>query len=147
METFNIPKYSTVIYRLNPETRYFAQTLVEVAETPITRLPAEMRQAPAKAGNIIPNASLLMLSRKCNKGNYKFITGLQQTLRPDWYVGNDYEYYRGKKVLSLILFQFRDEGREVAVHYFHRYDKHTSIARLQFANNVIPLIAKEGYEP
>jgi hypothetical protein len=138
-----LPKYSKVLYRLNRETKYFLQTAIEAQQTPINRLPLEMRLAPAKAGNVTPNASRLLLSREVTKGGkYRFITGIQQTLHSDWFLGNDYEYCNGVKKISLILFHFIDEGEGLEVYYFHRYDKPNSGYRLQFANGVIPNLQK-----
>jgi hypothetical protein len=143
MGTFNIPKYSKVTYQLNPETKYFLQTEIEAQETPINRLPLEMRLAPAGAANVKINASKVLLSKEHNKGKYTFITGLQDTVYNNWYLGNDYEYYRGEKVLSIILFHFINET-VIEVYYFHRYDKKNTFHRLQFVNSIIPEIKEIG---
>ena len=66
MQPFILPKYSKVLYHLQPETKYFIQTGIEAQETPINRLPLELRLAPAKALNVAPNAAQLLLSRECN---------------------------------------------------------------------------------
>jgi hypothetical protein len=143
MESFNIPKYSKVIYRQNPETKYFLRTEIEAQETPINRLPLEMRLAPAGAANVKINASKVLLSKEHNKGKYNFITGLQETVYKNWFLGNDYEYYRGSKVLSIILFHFIN-ATDLAVYYFHRYDKKNTFHRLQFVNAIIPEIKEIG---
>jgi hypothetical protein len=144
METFNLPKYSKVIYRLNPETKYFIQTEIEAQETPINRLPLEMRLAPAGAANVKINAAKVLLSKEHNKGKYQFITGLQPTVFENWYLGNDYEYYRGVKVLSIVLFHFTSNETEIEVYYFHRYDKKNTFYRLHFVNAIIPEIKEIG---
>jgi hypothetical protein len=141
METFNLPKFSRVIYRLNPETKYFLQSEIEAQETPINRLPLELRLAPAGAANVKINATKVLLSKEHDKGKYKFITGLQPTSFENWFLGNDYEYYRGEKLISIILFHFSDET-ELEVYYFHRYDKKNTFYRLQFANSIIPEITE-----
>jgi hypothetical protein len=138
MEKSILPKYSKVIYRFNEETKYYLQSEIEVKETLINRLPKEIRLASAKAGNVTPNASRLLLSRECNNGRYQFFTGLQETCFTDWHLGNDYEYYIGQKIISIILFHFLNDGKKLEVYYFHHYDKPNSIYRVRFANAIIP---------
>lgn len=143
MNTFNLPKYSKVIYCLNPEAKYFLQSEIEVQETPLNRLPLEMRLAPAGAANVKPNASKVLLSKDCIKGRYSFITGLQSTLFDGWYLGNDYEYYRGQKVISMILFHFTKADTRLELYYFHKYDKNNTFYRLRFANDIIPRLKSQ----
>ena len=99
-----------------------------------------MRVAPIGAANVKPNASRLLLSKECNKGKYSFITGVQNTLYENWYLGNDYEYQNGLKVISIIIFHFTNDDNELQVYYFHRYDKLNTAYRLQFANKIIPVL-------
>jgi len=141
-----LPKYSKVIYTFNPERRYFIQTKIECQETPLNRLPLELRIAPAGAGNVKVNVSKLILSKECNKGKHKFITGIQETSFAGWFLGNDYEYYKGVKIVSIILFQFRNNDRELQVYYFHKYDKPNTFYRLQFANSIIPILNLKNAE-
>lgn len=134
----SLPKYSKVIYTCNAETKYYIQKESERQETPVKRLPIEMRLAPAGAANVKVNAAKVLLSKDCKNGKYAFITGIQSTWYQDWFVGNDYEFYRGKKVLSLLLFRFANDSNEMEVYYFHQFDKPNSYFRLQFANGAIP---------
>lgn len=138
----SLPKYSKVIYAFSPETKYYIQKEIERQETPIKRLPIEMRLAPAGAENVKVNAAKVLLSKECKNGKYAFITGIQSTWFQDWFVGNDYEFYKGKKVLSLLLFRFVDDDTLI-VYYFHQFDKPNSYFRLQFANGAIPHLANK----
>ncbi len=138
--TFNLPKYSKVIYNLNPETRYYTQTEIKRQETPLKRLPLQIRVAPIGAANVKLNASKMLLSKGCNNGKYTFITGIQNTDYENWFLGNDYEFQNGKKVLSIIVFHFANNKNELQVYYFHRYDKPNTAYRLQFANKIIPVL-------
>lgn len=145
METFNLPKYSKVIYSLNPESKYYTKTQIEAQETPINRLPLELRLAPVGAAQIKPNADTMLLSRLVN-GKYSFRTGLQQTLFKEWQLGNDYEFYKGQKVISLLLIRFRDSRSTMEVYYFYRYDKPRTDLRMWFANGIIPHLLKRSTE-
>lgn len=134
----SLPKYSKVIYAFYPETKYYTQKEIERQETPLNRLPVQMRLAPAGAANVKVNAAKVLLSKECKNGKYAFITGIQSTWYDGWFVGNDYEFYKGRKVLSLLLFHFADDNNEMEVFYFHQYDKPNSFLRLQYANGIIP---------
>ena len=139
METFNLPKYSKVLYQLQPGGVYYVQTAIEAQETSLERLPKEMRLAPTGAAQIKPNADKMLLDRP-EKSKHKFRTGIQQTNYTGWYLGNDYEYYRGEKVISIILFHFTSHDTAIEVYYFYRYDKANSFYRMQFAHNAIPYL-------
>jgi hypothetical protein len=138
--TFILPKYSQVIYGLNHETKYYTQTEIKRQETPLKRLPLQIRVAPIGAANVKPNASKLLLSKECSKGKYSFITGVQNTLFENWFLGNDYEYLYGQKIISIIVFHFANNENELHVYYFHRYDKPNTSYRMQFANKIIPVL-------
>jgi hypothetical protein len=142
MQTYILPKYSKVIYRFNSETKHFVQSEIEVQETPINRIPMELRLAPVGASQIRPNADKMLLSRLVN-GKYSFRTGLQETDFETWYLGNDFEYYRGSKVISIILVQFVNDT-QMELYYFHRYDKNNTFYRRQFANNAIIQLIKRA---
>src|SRR5688572_19701579 len=128
-----IPKYSKVIYLLNSRTGYFFQSSIKCQETSIKRLPLELRIEPAGAAKIKQNASTLLLSKERIKGRYKFITGIQRTKFTGWFLGNDYEYYKGQKVVSIMLFHFTDNKTVLQVFYFYRFDKPNTLHRLRFA--------------
>ena len=135
-----LPKYSTAIYAFNPQTRYFSKSRIECQETPLNRLPLELRIAPAGAANVKVNACKLLLSKERINRKYKFITGIQETQFVNWFLGNDCEYCRGTKILSIILFRFVDNDCELHVYYFHKYDRPNTMYRLQFANSIIPVL-------
>ncbi len=135
-----LPKYSKVIYSLNPDGIYFTQSEIERQETPINRLPLELRIAPAGASNVKPNATKVLLSRECKNGKYKFITGIQDTSIKNWYLGNDYEFYRSQKIISIILFRFIENNTKIEVYYFHQFDKRNTFYRMEFAHSIIPLL-------
>ena len=137
IQAFTLAKHSKVIYRPQPTGSYYAQTAIEAKQTPIDRLPQELRIAPTGAERIRLNADTMLLDRPV-KGKHKFRTGLQPTLFKNWYVGNDFEYYRGEKKLSLILAHLVGGGTSIEIYYFHRYDLHNTFYRMQYANRAIP---------
>lgn len=144
--TFNLPQYKPVTYRKNPETGYYTKTIEQPLKTSVMRLPYELRVTPTQAEKIKCNARDLIISReKTKKGSYKFVTGLQDTNYKNWYVGNDYEFINGVKVLSTVVFHFMWDNSCLTVYYFSRFDKENTALRLRFVNTAIPhIINSEG---
>jgi hypothetical protein len=138
-----LPKYSKLIYRLSSESRYFIQSEIDRQETPINRLPKELRLAPTGAAQIKTNATQMLLDRPL-KGKHSFRTGIQETFFTDWYLGNDFERAGSGKKISVILFHFIKAGAAIEVYYFYHYDKPNTFHRLQFANSIIPYLTTPG---
>ncbi len=136
---FNLPQYKPVYYTLNPQSGYYTKSLQQPLKTPVMRLPYELRVTPTQLEKIKTNAKELIVSREKTKaGNYKFFTGIQQTNFKNWYLGNDFEKLNGLKVISIILFHFKNDNSELTVYYFSRFDKGNTSLRLAFANSIIP---------
>lgn len=141
VKTFNLAGHRTVFYALNPETGYYTKSEKQPEKSPVMRLPYELKFAITRADKIKCNAKQIIHSRLLTKtGQYLFFTGLQETGFQDWYLGNDYEYKSGKKVLSIILFHFRNDNSQLTVYYFPKYDKPNTGLRLKFARLAIPTL-------
>ena len=139
---FNLPQYKTVFYRTNLQTGYYTKTDAQPFKTPVMRLPYELKVTPTQSENIKCNAKELIVSReKTKKGNYRFITGIQQTNFRNWYLGNDYQIIKGVKIISIILFCFSEENSQLTVYYFSQFDKGNTTERLMFSNAVIPYLS------
>lgn len=136
---FNLAKYRTVYYGFNPETGYYTKSEKQAEKTPLMRLPYELKFAVTRAEKIKCHAKQVIHSRQMTKsGSYYFITGLQETGLQNWYLGNDYEYKDGKKVISIVLFHFSEDNSRLTVYYFRHYDKPNTGLRLRFVRSVIP---------
>jgi hypothetical protein len=141
VKTFNLAGHRTVFYAFNPETGYYTKSEKQPEKSPVMRLPYELKFAITRADKIKCNAKQIIHSRLLTKtGQYLFFTGLQETGFQDWYLGNDYEYKSGKKVISIVLFHFMNDNSQLAVYYFPKYDKPNTGLRLMFAKKAIPLI-------
>lgn len=140
-KTFNLAGHRTVFYAFNPETGYYTKSEKQPEKSPVMRLPYELKFAITRADKIKCNAKQIIHSRLLTKaGQYLFFTGLQESGFQDWYLGNDYEYKSGKKVLSIILFHFRNDNSQLTVYYFPKYDKPNTSLRLKFARLAIPTL-------
>lgn len=144
---FNLPHFKAINYRFNPETGYYTKTEKQGLESTLMRLPFQLKIARTQADKIKSNAPKVIFSRELTKtGSYKFFTGLQSTPLPEWFIGNDYEYIKGKKVTSLILFNMTEGNSQLTIFYFRRYDKLTHRDRIEFAKKVIPFLISESLE-
>ena len=140
-KSFNLPHYKTVVYDFNAATGYYTKSNKQPEKTAIMRLPYELRRTPTQSEKIKCNANELLVSReKSKKENYKFITGIQTTLFKNWYLGNDFQMLLGQKVISIILFHFKDDNSRLELYYFSKYDKGSTDLRLRFANQSIPYL-------
>jgi len=62
-----------------------------------------------------------------------FYTGLRQLPVEGCYVGNDYEQRNGRKVLSLVLFQFSADHAELTLYYFNGFYRADAEDRSRYA--------------
>lgn len=141
VKTFNLAGHRTVFYALNPETGYYTKSEKQPEKSPLMRLSYELKFAITRAEKIKCNAKQIIHSRLLTKtGQFMFFTGLQNTGFENWFLGNDYEYKSGKKVISIVLFHFSYDNSQLTVYYFPNYDKPNTGLRLKFAKLVIPTL-------
>lgn len=141
------PTFKAVYYTNNPETGYFSKTEKQPEKTPVMRLPYELRVEPTQLHQIKCNAKTIIRGKerfKNKSGSFKFFTGLQETQFKDWFLGNDYEFILGKKVLSLVLFHFSNENDYLNVYYFSRYYIKQISKRQEFINVIVPQIKNKN---
>ena len=62
-----------------------------------------------------------------------FYTGLRTLPVEGWFIGNDYEQRKGKKVLSLVLFQFSANHAELTLYYFNGFYRADAEDRSRYA--------------
>lgn len=135
------PIFKVVYYTNNPETGYFTKSEKQAEKTPVMRLPFQLKVEPTQLHQIKCNAKTIIRGKekyKTTNGNFKFFTGLQETDFKLWFLGNDYEYVKGQKVLSLVLFHFSNENDCLNVYYFSRFYKEQSAMRMEFVNSIVP---------
>lgn len=140
-----LPQYKAVYYANNPQTGYYLKTDIQPDKTAVMRLPYELKVEPSQVHKIKCNASEIIRGKEKRKnGSFKFFTGLQTTNFNQWYCGNDYEFSKGEKILSLCLFHFSTDGR-LTVFYFSRYYKEGREQREKLVNGIIPQLIKKHF--
>ncbi len=143
MKNSTKPHFKVVYYTNNPETGYFTKNVKQAEKTSVMRLPYQLKVEKTQLTQIKCNAERIIRGKekyKTNSNNYKFFTGLQETEFSNWFLGNDYEFIRGEKVLSLVLFHFSNENEILSVYYFGRYFIEQSAKRRQFVKQIITQI-------
>lgn len=134
MESFNSPDYKVVQYALNPESGRYEKRPTKIS---FNKLPFELKVEPTQDKRIkAQGAETVITGRFVNKKR-EFFSGLRQTGKSGWYYGNDYEFVKGQKVNSLVIFGFSQEDAELTVYYFNRYYKQSASERESFVNQFI----------
>jgi hypothetical protein len=142
----NLPAYKIVFYGNNPQTGYFTKREQQPEKTPVMRLPYELRVEPAQVHQIKVNAKDIIRSRETFKnGQFKFLTGLQDTNFKQWFSGNDYEILKGEKVKTLCLFHFSNDNSRLTVFYFSRFYIDNPDARWRLINDAIPALLERHF--
>ena len=142
----NLPQYKTVFYTNDLKTGYYAKTGSLPPKTAVMRLPYELKVEPTQLHQIKCNAlEIIRGKEKFKMGSFKFFTGLQETNFKQWFSGNDYEFSRGQKILSLCLFHFSADYSRLTVFYFGRFYIEKREARDRFIDAVIPSLIKRHF--
>lgn len=134
MNNVHSPDFKVVAYRMNAETgRYQKQP----AKMTFQKLPYELKIEPTQEPRLrAQGAATIITGRFVNKKR-EFFSGLRPTGQPDWYAGDDFEYVKGNKVNSLVLFKFAANDELLTIFYFNRYYKQSPTDREAFINHFI----------
>lgn len=140
----NLPDYKAAFYANDPQTGYYTKTAEQPEKTPVMRLPYQLKVEPTQLHQIKCNALQIIRGKEKSKnGGFKFFTGLQDTGFKQWYAGNDYEFSKGQKKLSLCLFHFTMNNNRLTVFYFGRFYIDNPTARERFINDITPWLIKQ----
>jgi hypothetical protein len=119
---------------MNPKTGRYEK---EPSKVNFMKLPYELKVEETQDQRIkAQGAQNIITGRFVNKKR-EFFSGLRGTAFKHWYHGNDYEFVRGEKVNSLVLFRFSEQDEFLTVYYFNRYYKQSIEQRLELVNSFI----------
>jgi len=134
MGLLNLPDYKVLQYTMNPATGRYEKVPTKIA---INKLPFELKVESTQDPKIqAQRAEEVITGRFVNKKR-EFLTGLRRTMLPGWYYGNDYEFVKGQKVNSLVIFSFSDDDAALTIYYFNRFYKLSADERESFVNAFI----------
>ncbi len=132
---FNSIEYKTSIYKLNNETCKYEKQPTFV---PFEKLPFELKIETTREPNIKRNGATEIITGRIKGGKRLFFTGLIPVGRwENWFLGNDYQFTNGKKKNSLVIFNTRDNNRELVVYYFNSFYKDNPAERIRFVSDFI----------
>ena len=134
MESFNFPTFKTVTYLLNPQTGYYEKQPLKIA---FNKLPFELKVEETQEEKIRKQGANEILRGRVKNGRYQFFTGLIPLVDEVAYIGNDYEFEKGKKFNSLIIAKFSEQNSKLVVYYFNRYYIDNRETLLKFAYQFI----------
>ena len=134
-----IPDYKTVRFLRNVTTNYYEKQpdLIQ-----FTKLPDELKVEETHDPTIRRNGAEQVIHGRIRNKKYLFFTGLiPSPTRERWYFGNHCKFSNGNKELSLILFWFSSDFRELRVYFFNGYNRYPCERELflgEFINMVKP---------
>lgn len=132
-----LPEHKELKYKFNSETRYYEQTNAPLS---FTKVPFDLKVEETQRKDIIK--SNYIIRSRIKNGKHKFFTGLKPTGYKNQYYGDHYEYVKGKKKNSFIIFQFSDNKRELTVYFFNHFTLYPK-ERLKFITNFMISLNKK----
>lgn len=129
---FKFPECKTVCYLLSPQTgRYEKQPM----RIPFNKLPHELKIEPTQKDFLKQQGANEIITGRIKNGKREFFTGLVPIFNSTiWYYGNDFEFVKGQKKLSLIVFEFSIDNSRLTVYYFNHFYKDSREQRIEFVN-------------
>lgn len=134
MESFNSPDYKVVQYALNPESGRYEKRPTKIS---FNKLPFELKVEPTQDKRIKAQGAETVITGRFVKKKREFFSGLRPTAKPGCFYGNDYEFVKGQKINSLVVFSFSDDDAQLTVYYFNRFYKQSASDREAFVNSFI----------
>ncbi len=125
---FNFPKYHTIEYKNNPLTGRFEKLPNIIA---FNKLPYDLKVEPTQKEFLIQQGANTIITGRINKGQREFFSGLIPLNNYSFY-GNDYEFIKGVKKLSLIIFVFSSDSAKLTIYFFNQFYKDNRAERINF---------------
>ena len=114
--TGHTPEAQKHLYKLNEATGYYNK---ESGPIGFNKLPFDLKVEKTQKRQQIK--SELIIQSRIKEGKRRFFTGLLPTRFKNWYFGDHFEYIRGTKRNSFILFQFAQDQQRIKIYFFNHY--------------------------
>ncbi len=130
---FNFVHYKEVKYKLNSETGYYQK---EPDKIPFLKLPSDLKiEKTVKEFLKQQGANEIITGRIKNKERL-FFTGLIP-IQNNFFEGDNYEFIKGVKKKSLIVFEFSESNEFLTLNYFNHFYKENKEERFKFVLSFI----------
>jgi len=123
MATLKIPEFRKVIYNLNTSTGYYEK---QPERIPFNKMPFELKVEETQERKIKQNGANEIIRGRIKNNKYLFFTGLIPTKFENLYKGDHYEFIKGQKRNSLVLFHFSIDNRLLTVFFFNYFTVYPS---------------------
>ena len=110
------PEAQKHLYKLNEATGYYVK---QSGPLGFNKLPFDLKVEKTQKQQQIK--SDLIIRGRIKDGKYSFFTGLLPTGFKNWYYGDHFEFIRGTKKKSFILFQFAQDQQRIRIYFFNHY--------------------------
>lgn len=119
-----IGEFKTVRFLRDAKTNYY-QKQPDLVQ--FDKLPDELKVEETHDLKIRNNGAGTIIRGRIQNKKYSFFTGLiPSPTRERWYFGNHCTFRNGNKSISLILFWFSSDFKELQVYYFNGYNIYPS---------------------
>lgn len=114
-----IADFKIVRFTRNVDTNYYEK---QPDLVPFTKIPNELKVEDTQDPIIKKNGAGQVIHGRIKNGKYLFFTGLiPSSIHERWFFGNHCSYTKGNKKISLILFFFSPDYREMTLYFFNGY--------------------------
>ncbi len=128
---FNSPDYKGIRYILNQVSGRYEKQPTKIA---FQKLPFDLKVEPTQDPRIKAQGAEMVITGRFKNKKREFFSGLRPAGKPGWFYGNDYEFVKGQKINSLVIFSFSDDDAQLTVYYFNRFYKQSASDRETFVN-------------
>lgn len=118
-----IPDFKCIRYKKSAASTYYQKQPDLVS---FKKMPEELTVEETHDPNIKRNGAGQVIRGRIHAGKYLFFTGLIPSNNMYWYIGNHCEFLKGNKKISLILFYFSSDFRELTVYFFNGFSLYPS---------------------
>lgn len=123
-------KYHRITFDLDIESGWYIR---RPAPIHFAKVPGKLKVEGTQVERFKDQGADTIITGPMRENRRTFYTGLRQLPVDRCYIGNDYEQRNGRKVLSLVLFQFSADNAGLTLYYFHGYYKEDREIREQYA--------------
>ena len=108
------------------------------------KVPGKLKIERTQLDRFRQQGAEMMIVGPMRENRRTFHTGLRTLPVHGWFIGNDYELRNGKKVLSLVLFEFSADNAGLTLYYFHGFYRDDRENREQYAVAFITYHQRQG---
>ena len=118
MDAAHAAKFHRIAFDLDPDAGWYIRRPELV---PFAKVPQRLKVERTQVDRFREQGAEVIITGPMRAKRRTFYTGLRPLPVEGWHYCNDHELLKGKKVLSLVLFQFNAHMDELTVYYFARY--------------------------